>query len=433
MNPLATPKPLKLAMLVLVTHAVLLSYLLLGAVRAQTINGQEHGQTGNSTTALDSKVAIERANPQRTGVYPSGATPPTGEILWESWKLFVMKRGRIEWGRTTTMSDRTGSITFSGPDFFWPYEGVGYSDPIVADGILYFSLYIGDGYLYALDARTGEVRWRAKREKGVYSPPTVADKTLYVGADSGIFYAFDLEKNQEKWRQTRMDQSMVEGSPTVAEGVVYYAANNGNLYALSTKTGELKWTFDAKSQYLSAPAVSDGMIYFTNREYLFGLETKSGKEKWKLQLKEGGRAPAVANGLVYFRDYEGHIRTVDAKTGQPVPKPHKDHQTGARIVINGQMIYFTGWNTGSLFAVDAMTRETAWTFSDTSELHCTAPIADAQRIYFTCDDGRLYAVDAKTGKKAWATARKKAPISTPVVADSMLYFISDDGKVYGVK
>lgn len=406
---------------------------LLPAVRVQANDGQERAQTGSAQTVPDVKASMERGNPQRTGVYRTDGKLPTGEAAWESQKIFEMKRGKTLWGSTVTVTDRSGTFMFGGLNLFLPFEGVGYSDPIVADGILYFSAYIGDGYIYALDAHTGELKFRAKREKGAYSPPVVAGKILYVGADSGLFLAIDLKSNQQKWQQTRPDKSSVSRSPVVADGFVYYAATNGTLYALNAETGAVKWTCETKANYLSAPALSDGILYLASQDCLYALDSKSGAEKWKLQLKEGVGTPAVANGLVYFRDFEGHIRAVDAKTGQLQPKPRKDHETGARIVINNQTIYFTGRNTAKLFAIDALTRETQWEFSVAIEARCSSPITDAERVYFTCSDGRLYAVDAKTGKKLWSGHPRTYPLSPPVVADGMAYFISDDGKVYGLK
>lgn len=425
MSPLASSRSPNWGLLFLLTTG------LVAALNFQSTNAQAPATSVSTQTT--SRVAMERGNPQRTGVYSTDGAPPTGEASWETQKIFEMKRGKTQWGSSFYITDRSGTFHFSNPDILLPFAGVGYSDPVVANGVLYFSVYIGDGYAYAVDARTGELKWRAKREKGTYSPPVVAGDILYIGADSGLFFAIDLRTNQEKWRHTRPDQSIVGRPPLVADGFVYYTANNGYVYALDAQTGALKWNFETKGRYLSPTVVGDGMLYLAVEDILLALDSKSGEKKWVQQFKEGIGTPAVANGMVYFRDYQGHIRAVDAKTGEPQAKPHRDHQTGARIVIDGQTIYFTGRNAGKLFAVDALTRETKWEFSIAFDVRCTSPILTDDRVYFVCTDGRLYSVDAKTGKKAWSSHPRTFPLSPPVVANGMAYFISDDGKVYGLK
>ena len=61
------------------------------------------------------------------------------------------------------------------------------SSPVVNQGVVYFGS--GDGYLYALDAGTGERFWRFKTEGAVSSTPAVADGVVYVSSGDGRLYA----------------------------------------------------------------------------------------------------------------------------------------------------------------------------------------------------------------------------------------------------
>lgn len=412
----------------------LINFLLFGPATLRTLPPQTAASQEKQTdkSPAEPKVAIERGNPQRTGVYASEGDP-AGQIAWDSRKLFVMERGVHQFGTTQRYGDSTTTITIFGADVFVPYPEFGYSDPIVADGRLYFSLHIGDGYLYALDVRDGDLKWWAKREKGKYSPPVVAGDTLFVGADSGLFFAIDLKTNQEKWRHTRPDGSSVMQSPNVADGNVYYSATNGVLYALDADDGQVKWAMETRSGHLYAPVVSEGVVYLSVPAGIAAFEGKSGKEIWRLPVKQGVRGLAVANGLIYFSDFRGHILTAVAKTGQLLGPLNENWQTRSRMVIKDQMIFFIGWNSTTLFAVDSAAKTKKWEYPNISELECSAPVADRSRLYLTCSDGRLYAVDAMTGKKVWTSSRKNKELSAPVIANGMLYFIGDDGKVHAVK
>lgn len=389
-----------------------------------------------SAQAQEADIAIERANPQRTGVHKISARPETGEIVWESQKLFVMKRGDVLFGGTMTIGNmRTGMFIFSTPDFFFPIYGVGYSDPVVSKGIIYFSVNIGYGHLYAMDTRTGKVKWRATREKGSYSPPVIVGDTLYVGADSGYFYAVDIkgEQPEQKWRYVRGDQSSALQLPLVSDGMVFYVSSQGVLFALDAQTGEARWSHASGKPYLSSLALSDGVVYFAGPDVLYALDSATGKPKWQARAEVGAPFVTVANGLVYFLDNRGHLRSVDSKTGVAQPKPRNDNRLGTRFAVEEQTIYFGGWSTGNVYAVDAVTGDIKWKFTRTAESDCSAPVVVGDNLLFTCDDGRLYSLDKLTGKKKWVTGNKKPEVSTPAIADGMAYFLSDDGKVYAVK
>ena len=50
-----------------------------------------------------------------------------------------------------------------------------------------------DNYVYALDAATGNERWRFETGREVNSSPTVADGTVFVGSFDNRVYALDAE------------------------------------------------------------------------------------------------------------------------------------------------------------------------------------------------------------------------------------------------
>ncbi len=63
------------------------------------------------------------------------------------------------------------------------------SDPSISarDATVYFGCH--DGHLYALNARTGALKWKVKTAGAVVSSPWPADGAVYVGCDDGKVYA----------------------------------------------------------------------------------------------------------------------------------------------------------------------------------------------------------------------------------------------------
>src|SRR6266566_9638104 len=95
-----------------------------------------------------------------------------------------------------------------------------FSSPTVSGDTVYFGS--DDSYLYALNALTGELRWKFKTGDVVYSSPAVADGTVYVGSHDSYLYAVDLKTGAERWRFKTGYR--VYSSPAVNEGTVYFSS-----------------------------------------------------------------------------------------------------------------------------------------------------------------------------------------------------------------
>jgi outer membrane protein assembly factor BamB len=64
---------------------------------------------------------------------------------------------------------------------------------------------------------------------------------VYFGSFDNHLYAVDAETGQEKWRFTSGGEET--SSPSVAGGVVYFGSHDQHLYAVDIHTGEEKWRF----------------------------------------------------------------------------------------------------------------------------------------------------------------------------------------------
>jgi outer membrane protein assembly factor BamB len=114
----------------------------------------------------------------------------------------------------------------------WSYP-LGTSDaglePVSDGSAVYFVL---DDSVRALDAESGELRWRVDLP-GVASIPTLTDGTLYVGLEDGLA-ALDSTTGNERFRVTVSDSGTVSTSPIIAGGTVYLAFDQ-TLYALTAQ------------------------------------------------------------------------------------------------------------------------------------------------------------------------------------------------------
>ena len=116
-------------------------------------------------------------------------------------------------------------------------------------GAVYFGS--GDGHLYALDAKSGELRWKFKTGDVVHASPAYADGVVFFGSWDSWFYAVDARTGQQKWRFHGGEDAVLhnqvgfQSSPAVVNGVVYTGCRDSNLYALDAATGSEKWRYSA--------------------------------------------------------------------------------------------------------------------------------------------------------------------------------------------
>ncbi len=213
------------------------------------------------------------------------------------------------------------------------------SSPAVADGVVYFGSM--DGKVYAVDAATGRAVWTFETEgvsidqkaagfdrRSIVSSPSVSGDLLFVGSRDAHLYAVDRKTGRLRWRFGHKIDSMegtpefswVLGSPAVSGGFVYTGSSDGRFFdAVRAESGEETWRFRTPGNVLSSGALSDGQVFFGCEEgHVFALDARSGAERWR--FRTGGAvisSPAVAGGVVYFGSDDGRFYAV--QTG-PEPK-----------------------------------------------------------------------------------------------------------------
>ena len=133
-----------------------------------------------------------------------------------------------------------------------------------------------DGWLYAIDARTGEAVWSFHLSaKGLNSPPIVVGDVVYAAhseenVDSPVLGRVvaidgkgtgDITKTGEIWRADALTVGFA--APTVAAGRVYVLDNSANLHALEQKTGKPLWQHTLGTIGRAAPVFADGKLFVT--------------------------------------------------------------------------------------------------------------------------------------------------------------------------
>jgi outer membrane protein assembly factor BamB len=273
------------------------------------------------------------------------------------------------------------------------------SSPVVAQGAVYFGS--GDGNLYALDAASGDLKWKFQTGDVVHSSPAYADGTVYFGSWDSFFYAVDAATGKEKWRFHSGEDPLIhnqvgfQSSPAVVDGVVYVGCRDSNLYALDAATGKEKWRFNNEMSWvITSPAVVQGKVVFATSDssLYYVLDAATGKSVLKMQDKSYMfSSPAVAGDVVLIGVLNGTLQARDLKSGEALwdfqtetSRQNKGWVLTADRKLNEPLNFFSNWREAPVVASDRQ-------FNIGAIL--SSPLVMNGIVYFGSTDGNLYAIE----------------------------------------
>lgn len=145
--------------------------------------------------------------------------------------------------------------------------------PAVADGLLYvYGEANGTDYLLALDATTGQERWRSDIRG---TDPMIADGLVYVNRGTSA-HVLDAATGVEQWD---LDFGVGTSAPVIADGVAYLLRDDGNVIAFDPESADVLWSLPIEAptgSSLFAPVVVDGAVYVSLSFFDDTIDTYSG-------------------------------------------------------------------------------------------------------------------------------------------------------------
>ena len=363
---------------------------------------------------------------------------------------WTMHQGDLANTGYTPTTGPTSEVTIQ-----WQYDAadVIQTSPAVVDGTVYF----GDdaGFIYALDASTGDEIWTYTDDGYSYDvlmkgTPTVRDGTVYMTgegdfASNGFTYAVDAADGDERWKYRTWE---VYGSVAVADDMVYVPTNYDAFVALrehvefDVESGDLDRWEDIDEDDIEALNDHDDWGDLEELENidetdLLDLRAELDTEKYVSHLwtfdSDYSDTPtfhgntAVGADLVITSSTEGNTYALDRETGDEVWSV--PIRSKGPAIADGTV--YVGHDT--LYALDLESGDEQWTYSDS--LTNTSPAIADGTLYIgnsIRDDehrNHLTAIDASTGDPEWQTPLEKRPREPPVVTDEAVY-VTDSESAY---
>jgi outer membrane protein assembly factor BamB len=160
----------------------------------------------------------------------------------------------------------------------------------------------------------------------VHSSPALAGGNVVVGSWDGAVVALDAQTGEQRWRhQTGVEQKTsimfgIQGSPAVDGDTVYVGSRDGFLYALDAAGGQPKWRYDAQGSWVvGTPAVDGDSVYVGTSDtgLLLALDKRSGRERYRFETKVWTFAsPLRVADVVVAASMKGELHVLDAATGR---------------------------------------------------------------------------------------------------------------------
>jgi outer membrane protein assembly factor BamB len=238
-----------------------------------------------------------------------------------------------------------------------------------APAVMGDSVYFGsnDGYLYALDAQTGQQQWKVRGGDHVFSEPAVTTDTVYFAGSTMVgpaggdtfdaearLYAVDSRTGDVRWT---FKPARSVYSPLADGDFVYCVTGNDSwsgkgflsvkpayLYAVDSRTGQMAWKYLLDGREVSPPALANGLLYVGSGDrFLLAIDAKTGQERWRIQTGSHVSGVSAAAGMVYFGTSDKLLHAVDGRTG----REKWSFQTpaglfGAPVIGDGVIIFVDG-------------------------------------------------------------------------------------------
>jgi eukaryotic-like serine/threonine-protein kinase len=156
-----------------------------------------------------------------------------------------------------------------------------------------------DGYLYALDATSGRLRWRTMTGGSIFGSPARYDGAIIVGNTRGTITAVSFPSGSRLW-------SVDAGAPIYAAitcpgGRLFVGTTGGAMLAIDPASGSMLWRYETASVINASAVVSGGTLYFgTLGKKLYALRASDGGLLSVTELNGRVKTPlAVAHGRLF--------------------------------------------------------------------------------------------------------------------------------------
>ncbi len=228
-----------------------------------------------------------------------------------------------------------------------------YASPTVAKGIVFIA---NAGKFFGVDLSTGKVRWireMPKSETNFAQSRAATDGEAFVqGCWDSHLYALEAETGEIRWRNACQERtfafSPAIGSPVIEQGSVYIVANGNGLFRFDLATGKKVWEIASPGQKYghSGPCVVGDRVFAGNLGDGEGevrcVSKQDGTQLWVAKTGYTIYDSCVRSGpdFVVVNSVPGVVNVLAQDTGKLIGQYRlgAGHSLGT-VAVEGRQIY----------------------------------------------------------------------------------------------
>lgn len=325
--------------------------------------------------------------------------------------------------------------------------------PVADDATVYVTA--EDGMLHALDVSNGSVRWKLKlndgepRARQLFSTPLLHGGKLYLGSATRELYCVDARSGELDWKAATSD--WIRSRPLVLGNAVFAAGLDGSVNAFD-RSGTRRWSVLATAHPIFADLVGgpNGILVSGSDLFLRSLAPSTGREQWRHSLLrcsfENGRRifadvvaaggdfqspPTVSKGRVFVGGADRFVRAIDAESGKEIWRFETSGQvSGAPTVADGRVFFGQQGGNDDLHCVGEADGSPIWK-AQPGWVWTTSTPHDGHLFTGTVD-GKIFALSTEDGRSRWMRPTNGGIYPSPAVADGKVFTGSWDGYYYAL-
>lgn len=258
-------------------------------------------------------------------------------------------------------------------------------------------VYLGtsDGYAIALDANTGQERWRTALNSEVLSVSTAQNGNVVFRTSDGRLHGIATANGAPLWQQMRRSNGLSlrgAGVPLVVGSMVIAGFDNGVVAAFDQESGTALWEV-----MLAIPGSSDDLSRMIDVDG---------------QLKSVGEA-------LFASSYNGQIAGINMRNGNIVWSAPYSSNTGVDADAKG--LYTTN-ALGDVWRLEPRTGNPVWKMDDLEGRQPTVPRIIGNYLLVGDQQGYLHWINARTGQLAARVRGDPAGYVVPALTDGYVSY-----------
>jgi eukaryotic-like serine/threonine-protein kinase len=296
------------------------------ATAPAVVRGLVYVGASDAVNAYDARSGQLRWSTRLGNSIVARPTVANGKVFVTAHEVFALDAasGSLLWSRHLNGHDTLtspivwkGMVFVAADDSLWAYdESTGdtiwrlfsglLSDPVLENGTLYVQETSGQsGWVDAVDAFTGIVRWQSK-DLGIQHAPPVVTKRAVFALGEGTAVALSRLDGQLLWSRP----VSAPGRLGLAHGLLFVTAAY-SLNALHLADGSLEWSAPGDlGTWAATPALEHDVVYArTSNDGMSAYEARSGTLLWTSHLGADPifSAPVIVDGFLYFAAVDGML------------------------------------------------------------------------------------------------------------------------------